>query len=252
MIFVFSIGMLRKFMPKKEILLVILVAFLIGSIGGAMFLEPIYLEVPEVVSVVERNIPGDDETLYLDLSSSVNMDELKNNLSSTEGFKSFEETSVTIPLWPFNDQERSYFKETVGNIDSHFKNYTVDSSGNIEIQLEDNYTAKEALKSFSDWYKLVYGGTISYAQVHAKVVVDSTKVDTFKEVLLKFGIVPSKTEGPVQERVNETNSSSMHSTQFVLISGGIGIVVALLGIYYDNVVVSFRRFNRFMRTKKKR
>ena len=68
MIFVFSIGMIRKYMPKKEILLVILVAFLIGSIGGAFFLEPIYQEVPSVMTAVERNMPNNEETLYLDLS----------------------------------------------------------------------------------------------------------------------------------------------------------------------------------------
>lgn len=35
MVFVFSIGMLRRYMPKKEIVLVLVVAFLIGAIGGA-------------------------------------------------------------------------------------------------------------------------------------------------------------------------------------------------------------------------
>ena len=45
MVFVFSIGMLKPFMPKKEIALVLVVAFLIGSIGGAFFLEPLYEEV---------------------------------------------------------------------------------------------------------------------------------------------------------------------------------------------------------------
>ena len=99
MIFVFSIGMLRKFMPKKEIILVLIVGFLIGAIGGAFFLEPIYKEMPSVVSVVEKNMPNNDETLYLDLSSTNDINELKNNLSHTEGFKSFDENSITITLW---------------------------------------------------------------------------------------------------------------------------------------------------------
>ena len=54
MVFVFSIGMLRKFMPKREVILVILVAFLIGSMGGAFFLEPIYQELPSAVGTVEK------------------------------------------------------------------------------------------------------------------------------------------------------------------------------------------------------
>ena len=77
MVFVFSIGMLRPFMPKKEIVLVLVVAFLIGSIGGAFFLEPIYQEVPSVANMVEKNIPGKEETMFLDLSSSIDMNDLK-------------------------------------------------------------------------------------------------------------------------------------------------------------------------------
>ena len=142
MIFVFSIGMLRQFMPKREVILVLIVAFLIGAIGGAFFLDPIYDELPNVVSTVERNMPNNEETLYLDLSSSIDINELKNNLSSTEGFKSFKEESITIPMWTFNEREHNYFEEIVGNIDSHYGDYNVTSS-EIKISLEDNYTSSE-------------------------------------------------------------------------------------------------------------
>ena len=252
MAFVFSIGMLRKFMPKKEILLVLLVAFLIGSIGGAFFLEPIYEELPSVTSTLEKNMPGNEETMYLDLSSSININELKENLSHTEGFISFEETSISIPLWKLNDREYEYFNYVVGNIDSHYKHYNVSKDGNIEIQLEDNYSSYDALKSFSDWYKLVYGGSLSYAQVHVKLVVSSSEADTFQKILLDKGVVPSKMEGPIQNTINQTNSSMLPNTHFVLITGVVGVIVALFGIYYDSLGVFTRRFKKFMGTKKKR
>ena len=70
MVFVFSIGMLKQYMPKKEVLLVLVVAFLIGSIGGAFFIDPIYDELPNVVGVIEKTMPNNEETLYLDLLSS--------------------------------------------------------------------------------------------------------------------------------------------------------------------------------------
>ena len=91
------------------------------------------------------------------------------NLSSMEGFKSFKETSVSIPMWSFNEREYEYFNFVLSNIDSHYTDYNITSSGRIDITFEDNYTAAQALKSFSDWYKLVYGGTISYAQICIKL-----------------------------------------------------------------------------------
>ena len=251
MIFAFSIGMLRKYMPKREVLLVLLVAFLIGSIGGAFFLDPIYDELPGVVSTFEKNIPNNQETLYLDLASSIDVDSLREELSSTKGFVSFDETSVSISMWNFNQREHDYFDSIVGNIDSHYKKYNV-TSDKINIELEDNYTSSQALKSFSNWYKLVYGETISYAQVHAVLVVDSYALDDFEKILLDKGIVASSVEGPVQDTINNTNSSMLSNWQFTLVCGGVGVIVALMGVYVDSVVPAYRRFRKFLKTKRKR
>ena len=251
MIFVFSIGMLKQYMPKKEVLLVLGVAFLIGCIGGAFFLQPVYQDLPEVMSLVEKNMPNNEETLNLDLSSSVDVTELKHACEATEGFKSFKETSITIPMWTFNDQERSYFDFAVGNIDSHYKSYNI-SDSSIKIELEDNYSSASALKSFSDWYKLVYGGPVSYAQVHCELVVDSSKFDAFEDILIQRGIVATSMEGPVQERINTTNESMLSDIEFTAACGGVGVIVAILGIYMDSVVPAYRRFKKSMNEKRKR
>lgn len=251
MVFVFSIGMLRRYMPKREVLLVLAVAFFIGAIGGAFFLDPIYDELPAVASTVEKNMPYNEETLYLDLSSSIDTNQLREQLSSMEGFKSFDETSISIPMWSFNEKEHDYFESIVGNIDSHYEKYNV-TSNSININLSQNYTASQALKSFSDWYKLVYDDTISYAQIKAVLVVDSAKLDDFEQALLSKGIVASHIEGPIQDSVNTTNSSMLSNVEFTLVCGGIGVIVAIIGIYMDSVVPAYRRFKKFMNTKRKR
>ena len=251
MVFVFSIGMLRQFMPKREVLLVLGVAFLIGAIGGAFFLQPIYEELPDMASTIEKSMPNNEETLYLDLSSSVDTDALRKDMSSMKGFKSFDETSISIPMWHFNEMERDYFEDIVGNIDSNYKNYTV-TEDKIIIELADNYTASKALKTFSDWYKLVYGETLSYAQIHAVLVVDSAHLEDFEQALLNKGIVASSIEGPVQSSVNATNSSMLSNLEFTLVCGGVGVVVALIGINMDTVVPAYRRFRKTMNKKRKR
>ena len=251
MVFVFSIGMLRQYMPKREVILVIIVAFLIGAIGGAFFLDPIYDELPSMVGTIEKSMPNTQETMYLDLSSSIDTNELRENLSGTEGFKSFKETSISIPMWTFNEREHNYFEDIVGNIDYNYENYTITAS-TIEIELADNYTSSQALKSFSDWYKLVYGETISYAQVHAILVVDSTSLDHFEQLLLERGIVPTTIEGPIQDSVNNTNSSMLTNTEFTLLCGGVGVAVGLMGIYVDSIVPAYRRFRKFLKERRKR
>ena len=85
MIFVFSIGMLKPFMRKKEMALVLISAFFIGSLGGAFFLSPIYDDVPEMMSNFEKVVPSNEETMDLMFSSSLDIDELEKNLTETEG-----------------------------------------------------------------------------------------------------------------------------------------------------------------------
>ena len=249
MVFVFSIGMIKQYMPKREVLLILAVAFLIGSIGGAFFLQPIYHELPSVASVIEKNMPDNEETLHLDLSSSIDTDNLREDLSAMEGFKSFDEKSITITLWNFNEKEHEYFEYVVGNIDPHYKNYTV-TSNQIIIELDDNYTASQGLKSFSDWYKLVYGQTLSYAQVQAELVVDSSQLDKFEQALLDKGVIAKSIEGPVQDSINNTNSSMITNTEFIGFCGCIGIIVAVIGIYIDSVIPAYRRFKKFLKRKR--
>ena len=248
MVFVFSIGMLKPFMPKKEIVLVLVVAFLIGAIGGAFFLEPLYEEFPSVVGELEKNVPGNEETLYLDLSSATDVGELEQNLSKIEGFKSFNETGITFFLWSFNDRELSYFNSVIGNIDSHYANYTVEPSGRINITLEPGYTSSSALQSFSDWYKLVYGDSIA----HAKLVVSSASLEEFENALLERGIVAIHIEGPTQDVINQTNQSMLSDNEFIAVSGVVGVIVSIVGIYFDAVVVSYRKFKKFLNKKVKR
>ena len=140
-------------MSKKEMLLILGVGFFIGALGGAFFLSPIYSDVPEIATAIEKVMPGNEETLYLDVSSATDLNKLKNDLSKIEGFKSLEETGVTIPLWSFSDREYKFFNSSVPNINSHFSNYSVNkTAGTVNIAL-NNYSSSQALKSFSDWYK---------------------------------------------------------------------------------------------------
>lgn len=252
MIFVFSMGMLRPFMPKKEMALVLVVAFFIGTLGGAFFLTPLYSEVPGIVSSFEKTVSTNQEVLYLDISSSTDLNKLKSDLLKIKGVQSVEETGVTISMWKFSESEAKYFNYAIKNVDPHFKNYTVNrTSGTIYIAL-NNYSSSQALKVFSDWYKLVFGGPITYAQVHVKIVVSSSSLDDVESALLKKGIVASSIEGPAHDSFNKTNSSMLSNTEFSLACGGFGVVVGLIGLYFDSFAVYYRRFKRSMNAKRKR
>ena len=41
-------------------------------------------------------------------------------------------------------------------------------------------------------------------------------------------------------------------TEFTVVCGVVGVVVAIIGIYIDSVVPAYRRFKKFLNAKRKR
>ncbi len=249
MAFVFSIGMLKPFIAKKEVVLILVSAFIIGSLGGAFFLMPLYDELPQFAGDVVKLMPNSEETLEIVMSSASDMPEIEQNISNTKGVKSFDITAITFNLWHFNDKELKYMNSVVPNLDSHYTNYTVNESGKIDISIEKGYDPSEALKSFSDWYLLVYGDTLTYAQIHANITVDASDLDVVKQELFDRGIVADNVSGPVQDVMAQTNSSMLSNEEFIVMTGIVGMIFAGVGIYFDSIVVGFRKLRKFLKRK---
>ena len=83
-------------------------------------------------------------------------------------------------------------------------------------------------------------------------MVDSSQLDKFEQALLDKGIVASSIDGPIQDSLNNTNASMLSNIEFTLVCGVVGVIVAVAGIYMDSIVPAYRRFKKFLRTKRKR
>ena len=84
------------------------------------------------------------------------------------------------------------------------------------------------------------------------MVVSSASLGEFEDALLERGIVATHIEGPTQNVVNQTNQSMISDNEFILVSGVVGVMVSVVGIYFDAVVVSYRKFKKFLNKKVKR
>ena len=248
MVFVFSIAMLTKIIGNKEILLIIVSSFIIGCIGGASFLYPIYEEMPEVMSVVETLGPGNEEIFYMDVSS-IKLDTLKNILSNADGVKSFEITGISFNMWKFTEREYNHFNSSIARMSPDYESWSISENGRIDINITKDADTNAALKAFSEWYKVNYGGSILYAEIHAIVVVESSQMQNVKDDLLEENLVPSRSTGPVSDSIEHTKASMMGFNEFTLLSGVFAIFISLIGIYFDALAVYYRRVRRFLDNK---
>ena len=250
MVVVFSMGMLVKIIDRKEIIILLASSFIIGIIGGMFFLYPVYEDVPYVTGYFNSLNPDNEEKLYLDISS-IKLENLLNTISNTDGIKSYEITGITFHLWRLTDSEVSYLNNRIGYIDDNYVSWNVTNAGVIDIKIKNGTDPLQALKSFSDWYKLVYGDNIKYGQVYITLVVKSSEVENVKVVLFEDKIVPINSEGPVEDSINNTKESMLNYNEFAFVTGIFSMLIAVLGIYYDTMVVYYRKFLRFINNKRK-
>ena len=174
MIFVAGIGLVKPFMPKKEILLVFIAAFVIGSIAGAFFLVPVYNDLPEIISTVDKYIPTNEEVVELEVPYTTNPDSLMSEIKTQDGVKSAKVTGITMYVSKLTGTEAATIEHALSVLDSSYDSYNVNKSGKIYVALKDNASVSQSLQSFSNWYELVYSGKIGSASIHYEIVISSS------------------------------------------------------------------------------
>lgn len=246
MVFVFSIGLLRPYMPKKELALVFAAAFIIGSLGGAFFLTPVYNDLPNVICSVEQILPTSEETMRLDISYSDNAPQIIEHLKDMDGVRSVKVTGVTIYLYSLSDNDVATIDRALGIIDDSYKSWDVSKTGKIEIQLKDDASLASALQSFSNWFELVYGTKVGSALVHVEVVVASSQFDNIQDYLLSNRVVPNNVTGVGHSLKENVQNSLLPDNQFIICCGIFGVIVSLFGVYFDNLVVMYRKLRKWI------
>lgn len=252
MIFVAGIGLVKPFMPKKEILLVFVAAFVIGSIAGAFFLVPVYNDMPEIISAVDKYIPTNEEVVELDVSYTTNPDSLMSDILAQDGVKSVKVTGVTMYTSKLTSTEAATIEHALSVLDSSYDSYNVNKSGKIDITLKENASVSKALQSFSTWYEVVYSGKVGSALVHYEVVISSSDLDDFKSYLLTKQIVPVKVTGPTKDISDHISQHMLPEPIFIVCCGIVGVIFSLIGVYYERVAVNYRNFKRNRKRNKRR
>jgi len=250
MIFVFSMGLLTPIIGKKDIISVLVIGFIVGLVGGAFFIVPIYQEVPNVVGSIEKTIAGGYERINIEVSPIVDLNKLLIDLNKTEGVVSIINKGVIIKTDPFSNSRKKIIENKLSIVDKDFKNFSVNESGIIAINVTPGHNPNTGIKTLGDW--LMYTGEINirYTLIHIQIVAKPSNVDDIVKFLNSENIVVTSIEGPVENSVDNTKSSMLDNSIIIFLFGVIGVIVALTGIYFDEIRPVLNRFlSRFKKDK---
>jgi hypothetical protein len=248
MVFVFSMAIIIPFIGRNDIILVIVMGLIIGGIGGAFLINPIYDEIPEVAGAFTKLIDPNHEVLKIEISSENDVEGSLNKIKQVKGFKSLKKTGFVMYTTPFPESRKDFIEIYLKG--ENFTNFSINnSSGEIDIVSEKNINTEEVNK-ISDW--LMYTGAITtkYSLTYIDVNVDANDVEKASSQLIKENIAVKSVDGPVQRAITNTRNGMVDVSYVFLITAFIGALVALAGAYFDIVLDQVKKVKIYFKNRK--
>ena len=241
MVFVFSMGLLTPIIGKKDIISVLAIGFIVGLVGGLFFITPIYQEIPYAVGSVHSIFNGEDERINIEVSPIVDINKLLTNLNNTEEVISVLNKGIVIKTDPFPLYRKKIIEEKIPVVDKNFQNFSANESGEIHIYFTEGHDPKAAIKTLSDW--LMYTGEINtrYSLIYIEITTKPSDVDEIVKFLNSENIAVTSVEGPVETAIDNAKNLMPDNNFAIFLCGVIGVIIALISIYIDEIVPTFKK-----------
>lgn len=233
MVFAFSMGMLSPLVGKKEIASIIAIGCVLGAVGGAFFIFPVYEEVPYVAGTIEGLLSDNNEIINIDISSASNISAISSEILKQGGVSAVTIDGFDLRTDSFTKDQKTYIEKHL-NSTNEFKSYSV-NSGFINANFSKNVNSTSSLKSLVSWLSSDAGVKSEFAVIHLQVNVKSSHVSDVNRYLKTQDVSVGSIEGPVQDVAKEYKDNLLSEYSIIAITSAVGIIVSLAGIYVDDI-----------------
>ncbi|MGL6299206.1 MAG: hypothetical protein ACRC1M_08590 [Methanobacteriaceae archaeon] len=246
MVFIFSMALLTPILDKKNMISLIAISFIIGAIGGAFFISPIYDELPYIIGSSEQIVNGQNEHIIVNIPVTNNIKESISGIKSREGVLSVEEHGIYIKTDKFSSERKQFIESKISKLDSNIKIININTNGEIQMEVTSKVDVGNFTNSLSNW--LSYTGDINVRSkfIEVEVTAEASKVSEIEDYLNRNSMIVSSVYGPVQESINKTKETMPDSAVSVLISGIIGVLIAFIGMSFDKIKEFFKPVKKFI------
>lgn len=248
MVFVFSTALLTPIIGKKNLIFVLGMGFIVGIIGGAFFISPVANDIPGIATSFYHSTSGDLETLNIDISTNVDINQYIAGLKTVDGVKSVDVEGITVKTAQFSDKWKNVLSKRITISNRDIKSAKVLSNDTVMIEIKNGSDPQLTLKKLKDWLMLVGGIDLKYSLVHVIAKVETSKVNSVSDYIAKDAVVTG-VEGPTQDKINSIKAMLPDKFNIVIICGFIGLLVGLVGVFIDTLLGFFENFKKRMSKK---
>lgn len=236
MAFVFSTALLTPLIGKKNLLFVVGLGFVVGLIGGAFFIAPVYDDLPDMARAVYMSSSDQQEVITLNISTDSDVNRAIADVKGIPGVLSVESGKITVKTTNINSDWKSSLESRMTTAVSNITSGKIVSNETIMVELEPGSDPTVVIKKLKNWMNLVSGIDIRFSIVEVKVVVDASKVDDVVRQLPQGEVVVNGISGPVEKEVQTLKKTLPPNNNVILFCGFFGVVVGLAGMFIDTIL----------------
>lgn len=247
--FVFSAALLTPLIGKKNFLFVIGLGFIVGIIGGAFFIAPVYDDLPDMARAIYMSTTDQQEIIYLNISTDSDVNQAIADVKNIPGVQSVESGEITVKTTGIGSAWKSSLESRINTANSNITSGKVISSDTMLVQLKPGSDPTSVIKQLKSWMVLVSGIDIKFSIVQVKVVVDASKVDEVVKQLPQGEVVVTEISGPVEKEIQGLKNTLPEKNNIILFCGLLGVIVGLVGMFIDTIVRGLKAIKDKLRKK---
>ena len=242
MVFAFSMGILSPYVGRREILSIILIGFVLGAIGGYFFIDPIYDESPYVIGNIQGMFSMDSEVINLNIPSTSNISDITNKINNLTGVNSVTTNGFELKTGFIKNTTKIYVENYLRS-DPEIESFKV-TNNSVTVDLKNDASSTTTLGSLVNWLSNKAGVGSEFAFVHIQVHVDANEVTEVRDYLKDNDYNIISIEGPVQSTIHYLYDHLLPTYAVMIITGLIGVGVAIAGIFVEPLTKFTRRFKK--------
>lgn len=246
MIFILSMALLTPYIGRKNFISVIVIGFIIGAVGGAFLLTPVYNDIPDMSRGFFQTFSTEPETIFVDVSTHVDINEFISKVKKQKGVKAVRTHDIELRTDNFTDSQARNIRDRISILNPNFTNSTVHTNGTILIKFKSGTNPKTSIDQLSEW--LIYTSEINtrYSIITVEVDVDPRELNNVKKYIDDGNVVIKDVKGPVEDQVKGLENFLPNSYVMIFLCGILGISVGLIGIFIDEITRFFENLKDYL------
>lgn len=253
MIFVFSTALLTPLIGKKNLIFVLSLGFIVGLVGGAFFIAPLYDDMPDMARSVFTFSTNSPEVININMSTDNDVNAFIENTKKLNGVKDVQCNQITIRTSTFNISDwKETMEKRIPILDSDVKEAHVSTNDTLVLILNKNNNPTQLVKNIDDWLALVGGMDVYTHLAEVSITVEPSQVDTVSAQLPKDRVAIANVTGPVEDQITTFKKNLPDRTSIVIICGLVGLFVGAIGLFIDSISQLWDKIRLWLELRKRK